>query len=101
VIWPDVGALLVVPSNAHAMFARSLVVSPSSVIALEVDPNGHDAVLCCDGRRTVELPAGSRIELVEGEQPVKLVRLREGPFTDRLVQKFALPVHGWRGPGTA
>lgn len=101
VIWPDVGALLVVPSNAHAMFARSLVVSPSSVIALEVDPNGHDAVLCCDGRRTVELPAGSRVELVEGEQPVKLVRLREGPFTDRLVQKFALPVHGWRGPGTA
>jgi NAD+ kinase len=29
---------------------------------------------------------------------VRLVRLMEGPFTDRLVRKFRLPVTGWRGP---
>ncbi|MGH3437479.1 MAG: NAD kinase [Sciscionella sp.] len=98
IVWPDVQALLVVPSNAHAMFARPLVVSPSSVVALEIDAHGHPAVLCCDGRRTVELPPSARVEVVEGRQPVRLVRLRGDPFTDRLVRKFGLPVHGWRGP---
>jgi NAD+ kinase len=96
VIWPDVQALVVVPSNAHAMFARPLVVSPSSKVALEVDPGGHPAVLFCDGQRNFDLPAGSRVEISAGSEPVKLVRLWDGPFTDRLVKKFALPVQGWR-----
>ena len=98
VVWPDVQALLVVPSNAHAMFARPLVVSPNSHIAVEVDPSGHPAVLCCDGRRTFVLPPGARVEVVGGEMPARLVKLRQGPFTDRLVEKFGLPVQGWRSP---
>lgn len=98
VVWPDVQALLVVPSNAHAMFARPLVVSPDSVVAVEVDPSGHPAVLCCDGRRTFVLPPGARVEVVGGEKPARLVKLRQGPFTDRLVHKFELPVQGWRTP---
>jgi NAD+ kinase len=32
---------------------------------------------------------------------VRLARLRQGPFTDRLVRKFALPVTGWRGPDSS
>jgi NAD+ kinase len=96
VMWPDVRGLLVVPSNAHAMFARPLVVSPDSVVALEVDPDGHPAVLTCDGRRMFPLPAGTRVEVVGGAVPLRLVRLHEGSFTDRLVRKFELPVHGWR-----
>jgi NAD+ kinase len=96
VVWPLVGALLVVPSNAHAMFSRPLVVPPDSVVAVEVDPQGHPAVLCCDGRRMVDIPPGVRIEVTRGEKPVKLVRLGAGTFTDRLVRKFELPVQGWR-----
>jgi NAD+ kinase len=98
VVWPDVDALVVVPSNAHALFARPLVVSPDSVVAVETDPRGHTAVLCCDGRRTFALPAGARIEVVRGTTPIRLVRLHDCPFTDRLVRKFELPVQGWRGP---
>ncbi|MFL6121095.1 NAD kinase [Actinophytocola sp.] len=98
VVWPDVQALLVVPSNAHAMFARPLVVSPKSRLAVEVDPSGHPAVLCCDGRRTFVLPPGARVEVVGGKIPARLVKLRQEPFTDRLVQKFELPVQGWRSP---
>ena len=98
VVWPDVDALVVVPSNAHALFARSLVVSPDSMVAVETDPRGYAAVLCCDGRRTVALPAGARIEVVRGTTPIGLVRLDDRPFTDRLVRKFELPVQSWRGP---
>lgn len=97
VVWPGVEALLLVPSNAHALFARPLVVSPDSKVALEVVADGHPAVLCCDGRRTVELPSGARVEVRRGEHPIQLVRLSTEPFTDRLVRKFSLPVQGWRG----
>ncbi len=98
IVWPGVEALLMVPISAHALFARPLVVAPTSVLAVEVMARTDgDGVLWCDGRRTVELPPGARIEVRRGRIPVKLVRLHQAPFTDRLVAKFDLPVNGWRG----
>jgi NAD+ kinase len=98
VVWPEVEALLLVPISAHALFARPLVASPASVLALEVLSGSEGAgVLWCDGRRAVDLPSGARIEARRGEQPVLLARLHTAPFTDRLVAKFDLPVQGWRG----
>jgi NAD+ kinase len=98
VVWPGVEALLMVPISAHALFARPLVVAPTSVLAVEVIAKAEVAgVLWCDGRRTVDLPPGARIEVRRGARPVRLVRLHQAPFTDRLVAKFGLPVEGWRG----
>ena len=98
IVWPGVEALLMVPISAHALFARPLVVAPTSVLAVEVLAQTEGAgVLWCDGRRTVDLPPGARIEVRRGRSPVRLVRLHEAPFTDRLVAKFGLPVEGWRG----
>ena len=100
IVWPGVEALLMVPISAHALFARPMVVAPTSVLAVEVLARTEGAgVLWCDGRRTVELPPGARIEVRRGGSPVRLVRLHEAPFTDRLVAKFELPVAGWRGAG--
>jgi NAD+ kinase len=96
VIWPEVAALCVVPLSAHALFARPLVVSPRSVIAIELQP-GSDAVLWADGRRMIEVRGPVRIEARQAERPVRLARLVDAPFTNRLVAKFALPVDGWRG----
>ncbi len=102
VVWPDVEALLVVPISAHALFAPPMVLSPRSVLAVEllVAPETSGGVLWCDGRRKVDLPPGARVEVRRGVRPVLLARL-EGPgpggFTDRLVAKFGLPVAGWRG----
>ena len=98
IVWPGVEALCVVPISAHALFARPMVVAPTSVVAVEVlartDGSG---VLWCDGRRTVDLPPGARIEVRRGQHPLRLARLHQAPFTDRLVAKFGLPVEGWRG----
>jgi NAD+ kinase len=92
VVWPDVEALLLVPISAHALFAGPMVVSPESVLAVEVigataglaagrrptgGPDGvSGAVLWCDGRRMVELPPGARVEVRRGAKPVLLARLR-------------------------
>jgi NAD+ kinase len=112
VVWPEVEALLVVPISAHALFAGPTVVSPRSVLAAEVigasggQSDAAGAVLWCDGRRMVELPPRSRVEVRRGVSPVLLARLPArtdaqvkigASFTDRLVAKFGLPVAGWRG----
>jgi NAD+ kinase len=97
IVWPEVSALLVVPISAHALFARPLVVSPHSVVALEVLQRTAGGVLWCDGRRGCDLPPGARVEVRRGADPVRLARLHRTPFTDRLVSKLALPVTGWRG----
>lgn len=119
IVWPEVEALLLVPISAHALFAAPMVVSPRSVMAVEVIgvSGGADrgraggqtgtaaGVLWCDGRRRVDLPPWARVEVRRGALPVLLARLggagREEAsgalFTDRLVAKFGLPVSGWRG----
>ncbi|MFD6389159.1 NAD kinase [Nocardia sp. NPDC060259] len=97
VVWPELEAMLVIPSNAHALFARPLVTSPDSLIAVETVATGHDAIVFLDGRRTLALPRGGRAEVVRGERPVRWVRLDSAPFADRMVRKFQLPVTGWRG----
>ena len=125
IVWPEVEALLMVPLAAHALFARPLVVSPDSVLAVELvddkagagEGGGAEAdraVLWCDGRRSFDLPPGARVEVRRGALPVSLARVNGlaagteagetpagGAFTDRLVAKFGLPVAGWRGrPGS-
>ena len=119
IVWPEVEALLLVPISAHALFAGPMVVSPWSVLAVELlgvsgraargragGQNGLAAgVLWCDGRRKVDLTPGARVEVRRGAQPVLLARLAStghgqaggALFTDRLVAKFGLPVTGWRG----
>lgn len=97
VLWPDLDAILVVPNNAHALFARPMVTSPESTIAVEVESDGHNALVICDGRRKMLVPAGGRLEVRRGDISVKWARLGSAPFTDRLVRKFRLPVTGWRG----
>ena len=97
VVWPEVQALLLVPISAHALFARPLVVAPSSVLAVELVPGTSDGVVWCDGRRTVDLAPGDRVEVRRGGEPLRLARLSYAPFTDRLVRKFDLSVEGWRG----
>jgi NAD+ kinase len=92
IVWPSLDAMLMVPLSAHALFARPLVVGPSSTLAVEVlERTTGSGVLWCDGRRTQDLPPGARVVVKRSPVPVRLARLSQGPFTDRLVHKFALP----------
>lgn len=96
VVWPDLEAIIVVPNNAHALFARPMVTNPNAVITVDVDPDNPDAVVLCDGRREAPVPAGARLQVTKCHTPLKWVRLDSAPFTDRLVRKFQLPVNSWR-----
>ncbi|MFP5372159.1 MAG: NAD kinase, partial [Actinomycetes bacterium] len=105
VVWPDVEALLLVPSTAHALFARPLVTSPDSVLTVAVPPDGNRARVSADGRRLVEIPDGGSVDVRRADRPVRIARVHASTFGDRLVAKFGLPVRGFRdarrhaGPG--
>ena len=101
VVWPNVEAILLVPNSAHALFARPLVVGPTTRLAVEVirDTEGR-GIMWCDGRRQVDLQPGARIDVRRSDTPVRLARMSSSPFTDRLVEKFDLSVAGWRGNGS-
>ena len=104
VVWPDVEALLMVPSNAHALFARPLVTSPNSVLTVAVPADGNLARVSADGRRGLEVPSGGRVDVRRAARPVRIARVHASTFGDRLVAKFGLPVRGFRearhaGPG--
>ncbi|MGO2004392.1 NAD kinase [Arthrobacter rhombi] len=99
VVWPGVEALILVPISAHALFAKPLVVAPTSTMAIEMlTRTDAQGVLWCDGRRTLDLPPGSRVEVTRSSKPVRLARVNRTPFSERLVRKFELPTSGWRGP---
>lgn len=100
IVWPNIDAMLLVPLSAHALFARPLVVAPTTVLAVELaDETPSPGILWCDGRRSTPLEPGARVEVRRSAVPVRLARLSRGEFTDRLVQKFDLSVAGWRGSG--
>ena len=98
VMWPDVEALLMVPLAAHALFARPLVLGPKSRIALEVtETSSTSATVVLDGAISISLEVGGRVEFALSHHKVRLARMSEAPFTDRLVRKFGLSTEGWRG----
>lgn len=99
VVWPEVEALLITPISAHAVFSRPLVVAPDSILAVEIlTRNAANGLLWCDGRRSLDLPPGARVEVTRSDVPVRLARTHQTPFSERLVRKFQLPTQGWRGP---
>ena len=96
VVWPDLEAIIVVPNNAHALFARPMVTNPNAVITVDIGADNADAVVLCDGHRETVVPAGGRLQVTKCQSPLKWVRLDSAPFTDRLVRKVRLPVTSWR-----
>lgn len=98
IIWPDVTAKVLVPVAAHALFSRPLVVGPAIDFAIDVlERSSVGGVLVTDGRRQTVLPPGSRVIIKSASEPVLFARMKAVSFTDRLVNKFNLPVVGWRG----
>lgn len=96
VVWPEVDALLFVPTSAHALFARPLVTPPTSVLTVAIAEYGEGAVVCADGRRTIVVPPGGRVDVVRSDRPIHVARVHSSGFGDRLVARFRLPADGFR-----
>jgi len=95
VLWPEVQAMVLLPIAAHALFAKPMVIAPSSTIGITIE--SADASLSADALRKIELEKNDHIQITKNSDQVILAHLKSTIFTDRLVAKFKLPIEGWRG----
>ena len=95
VLWPEVQAIVLLPIAAHALFAKPMVIAPTSTIGITIESS--DASLSADALRKIELEKNDHIEITKKSTQVILAHLKSTIFTDRLVAKFKLPIEGWRG----
>jgi NAD+ kinase len=95
VLWPEVQAMVLLPIAAHALFAKPMVIAPSSAIGIAIESS--DASLSADALRKIDLKKNDEISITKNKTQVTLAHLKSTIFTDRLVAKFKLPIEGWRG----
>ena len=89
IVEPSAKNLLLTPICAHAMLAKSIVVSPERVITVKVGKIGrHNAFLSVDGGRAFRLNTGDIITARASEKVTKLVRLKQTSFFEILNKKF-------------
>ncbi len=89
IVEPDFEALIVTPVAAHMVFNRSMVLAPTTDVALTV--MGHrGAVLSLDGRSMLDLEPGDTVMCRAAKQPAKLLVSGQRDFHRVLKEKFHL-----------
>ncbi len=91
IVDPGVGCLVLTPIAPHMVFDRSFVLAPGSVARLTVEGE-ESGILSADGRRSIELPVGTAVQIRASSRPARLVRRDDAPAFLTLVRgKFGLP----------
>jgi NAD+ kinase len=93
VVSPSVRAIVIAPVCAHALSARTLIVSADRVVELALpDLRGEDVHLTADGQQGMALLAGDRVEVREADFPARLLCPEATSFYAKLRDKL-----GWLG----
>ena len=90
IISPRVDATLVVPIAPHTLFDRTLVTGVEEHVRIHVLEQQEPAIVSCDGREPVTVPAGGAVVTVGGATPVRLARVGLLEFYGLVRRKFGL-----------
>lgn len=98
VVWPNTEAIVVAPLAAHGLFTRPLVMGPDTIFEIEVASTrlAH-AQIWFDGLDEIPAEAKTRVLVSCSSRMVQFAHFSQMSFANRLVEKFSLPIHGWRG----
>ncbi len=92
-IAPGAGVFLITPICPHSLGQRALVLSDSSVVELCADDQETGPMIfTVDGRESMHIEPGDRIEVRKSDRSFHLLRLEGGSFYEGLRQKL-----GWQG----
>lgn len=91
IVSPRASCLLLVPVNAHMIFARPFVLSADETVEITLGPQGQRASLVLDGARGADFATGASIVVRRHSRPLRLVRLSGPGFLERLRTKLDLP----------
>ena len=91
IVTPAIPCLLVTPVAPHMVFDRTLVIGADDTVTVEV-VGDEPGLLSADGRKSLEIPIGSRVRIGAAPNPARLVRRQDAPPFHALVrEKFGLP----------
>ena len=90
ILSPEVEATLVVPVAPHSLFDRTLVCGTHELVRVDLPDDQPPAVVSCDGRDPVLVPAGGHVRATGGGPPVDLVRVSPPDFYSLVRRKFGL-----------
>ncbi len=92
-IAPGAGVFLITPICPHSLSQRALVLSDSCVVALSSeDRECGPMIFTVDGRDSVRIDPGDRVEVRKSARSFHLLRLEGSSFYEALRQKL-----GWQG----
>jgi NAD+ kinase len=84
---------LITPICPHSLSQRALVLPDSCVVELSSDDHETGPMIfTVDGRESMHISQGDRIEVRKSERSFHLLRLEGGSFYEALRQKL-----GWQG----
>jgi len=92
-IAPGAAVFLITPICPHSLSQRALVLSDSCLVELSSeDPDSEPMLFTVDGRDSVRITPGDRIEVRKSVRSFRLLRLEDQSFYLALRQKL-----GWQG----
>jgi NAD+ kinase len=90
ILSPDLPCLVLTPIAPHMVFDRAIVLGADQRVIIEV-VGEESGVLSADGRKSVEVPVGTRILIHVSDRPARFVRRNdEASFFSRVREKFGL-----------
>jgi len=88
ILMPDSGGFVVTPICPHVLTNRSVVVSDSAPIEVEVAGDGHVVFMTVDGQASCAMGVGDTLILSKSNRELPLVMLPERSFSEVLRQKL-------------
>lgn len=85
---PDLELMLITPICPHALWARSLLVGPDSIVKVKVLNSQGEVMLTMDGQHGFNLCQHDQVLVSRFPQKARLVRLRERGFFEVLRKKL-------------
>lgn len=92
IVYPENDVIIVTPICPHSLTARSIVVSGSQSVAVEIGrrrkTQQEEAMVTYDGQTAVRLETSDRVEIVRSAERVKMIRLKDSNFYEILRNKL-------------
>ena len=92
IVYPENDVIIVTPICPHSLTARSIVVSGSQSVAVEIGrrrkSQQEEAMVTYDGQTAVRLETSDRVEIVRSAERVKMIRLKDSNYYEILRNKL-------------
>lgn len=97
ILFPSVEAIELVPLAAHTLFGRPLVGDKNTIFKIKIlDTSPCAGWITCDGRRGMSVSRDTVVQVQLSDESISFVQFDNMSFAQRLVNKFNLPIVGWR-----